>query len=226
MLEPTQWRLRGQRLYGIRGDRSPLTLCRDLEHQLIRLDVVFRNIKPTWKKAGTLQQLVDGIPSAEKYVPFESRYYLFPSDLGETYSLFWKPVPWLPPGRLQAWEYIGVIPDSLLNQLASFSGDPQMAVITNPVARAASSRDTDKAVSTVSVTLMPAELRRVGGTIINRSTIASLSINFGDTATLADYHRLTPGGSIDIPISWVGAVSGIWDKADPQGKALMSELLG
>ena len=226
MLDQTQWRLRGTRLYGIRGDRSPLTLCRDLTSQLVRVDVVFKNLKSTWYKAGTIQQVSDGIRAAEKTVPFESRYYLFPTDLAPTYSLYWQPVPWLPVGRLQVWEYIGLIPDALLHQLANFSGESQMPVITNPVARAATSRDTDKGVSTTSVVLMPAELRRVGGTIINRSTIASLSINFGETATAADYHRLTPGGSIDIPISWVGAIAGIWDKADPLGKAVMTELLG
>lgn len=100
-----------------------------------------------------------------------------------------------------------------------------MPVIINPVARAATSREIDRATSTQSAVLIANEPRRVGGTIFNRSTTAVLSIEFDAVASSNSVHKINPGGLLDIPISWVGPIAGIWDKAEANGKATIVEML-
>ena len=133
MLDLNKWRLRGTRLYGIRGDRSPLILCRGLKFPLVRIDVDFQGGQSDLRKAGSIQQVFNRIKSGEQLVPFESRSYVFSAKL-TPYSLMWHPSTSLPQGYLQVWEYVGALSNSLLNQLISFSNGDSMPMFAPVVA--------------------------------------------------------------------------------------------
>lgn len=225
MLEPTNWRLRGQRLYGIKGDRSPLILCRGLEFPLVRIDSDFKGDYSHLRKAGSIQQVVNNIASADQAVPFESRYYIFPTSLGD-YSLQWNPIASLPQGYLQVWEYCGDISRSLLNQLIAYSNGDSMPLYHAPQTASATvstlSSITDVQSSATAVELLPNNPARLGFGVFNLST-SVLYLAMGETASASNFTaRLEPNDYYEPPINYTGSVSGIWASAN--GSAKITEL--
>jgi hypothetical protein len=77
------------------------------------------------------------------------------------------------------------------------------------------------AASITSVTLLAANSVRKGAAIWNNST-ANLYLEFGAAAaTNAFTVRLSAGGYYEIPFTYTGQISGIWDSAN--GVALVRE---
>lgn len=227
MLDSTQWRLRGTRLYGIGGERSPLVLCRSLKSPLLRIDSDFKTNQSRLKKAGTIQQSFNGIKSGEQPVPFESRYYVFPSEL-VPYWLIWNPTQSLPQGYLQVWEYIGSLSTSTLNQLISFSNGDSMplsnpVVVNLPTTSGTTPTATTVTGATASTTLLAANSSRKDAKIYNNST-ARLYVAFGATASLTAFaFMLEAGGFYELAIPYTGVVSGVWSAVN--GNALITEIV-
>jgi hypothetical protein len=224
LLDPLGWRIRGTIAYGQRGDRRPERVRWEFSSQLLRVDAKFPYIRPTWNVSGWLIQEFDGLQSSARSMPFTSKLALMAKC--SQYSIIWQPVQWLTPGVVRFWEYVLPLSDDDLFTLSQFEGfRSTMPVIINPVARAANSRENDKPVTTASAIIAAAAPSRVGGSVFNRSAVATLFVEFGDVAFPNSVHRVAPGGLLDIPISWVGNVAGIWDKADANGKCTVVELL-
>lgn len=226
MLDPTQWRLRGTRLYGIKGDRVPLVLCRDLEFPLVRIDSDFKGDQSALRKAGTIQQVVSGIKSGELPVPFESRYYLFPVSLG-SYSLQWTPIASLPAGYLQVWEYIGTLSTSEINQLIAYSNGDSMPLFHAPqtaLATAATTASvTTVASSTTAIELLPENADRKHFGVFNLST-SVLYLALGEAASASNFTViLEPNDYYEPPCSYSGIVSGLWVAAN--GSAKLTEFI-
>lgn len=201
----------------------PLVLCRDLTSPLVRIDSDFKGDQSALRKAGTIQQVVNGIKSGDQPVPFESRYYIFPVDLG-AYSLQWNPIASLPQGYVQVWEYIGSLSDSEINQLIAYSnGDsmplfhaPQLASATATVAATASI--TTVASSAIAVELLAENLNRKHFGIFNLST-SVLYMALGEVASASNFTAvLDPGDYYEPPVAFTGSISGIWVAANGSAK--------
>jgi hypothetical protein len=81
---------------------------------------------------------------------------------------------------------------------------------------------TTVAASTTSVALLPANNSRKGLSIYNNSSVATLYINFGATAsTTAFAEKISPNTLWEMPGQYLGAVSGIWSAAS--GSAQITE---
>lgn len=224
MLQPINWRLRCNRLYGIRGDRPSLILCRDLRFPLIRIEAAFKQ-SDLIPRAGTIQQVINGIKSGKQIVPFENRYYVFPTEL-VPYSLFWSPIASLPQGYLQVWEYCGDISQSLLNQLIAYSNGDSMPLYHAPQTASATvstlSSITDVQSSATAVELLPNNPARLGFGVFNLST-SVLYLAMGETASASNFTaRLEPNDYYEPPINYTGSISGIWASAN--GSAKITEL--
>lgn len=77
--------------------------------------------------------------------------------------------------------------------------------------------------SITSVPLLAANSARKGATIWNNST-ANLYVELGATATTSAFTaRLGADGYYEIPFTYTGAISGIWDLAN--GSALLREFI-
>jgi hypothetical protein len=84
-----------------------------------------------------------------------------------------------------------------------------------------SAAPTSVSASTNSVSLLTANSARKGTTIWNNST-ANLFVELGETATTSVFTaRLGAGGYYEVPFSYIGAISGIWDAVN--GSALVRE---
>jgi hypothetical protein len=166
-----------------------------------------------WHQAGFLQQVSDLIYKAEINtfdVPLNQEKLFFNLTANvDSYALIFRPRNYLPNLTISIFEGL----------------NEPMPVITNPVARAANSRSTDKPVANQSAIVAAPDLSRVGGTIFNYSKIATMFVDFSDEAKFTSPHVLKPGGQVDIPISWIGNIAAVWDKPDATGKAVIYELL-
>jgi hypothetical protein len=81
---------------------------------------------------------------------------------------------------------------------------------------------TSVAASITSVSLLAANPTRKGTTIWNNST-ANLYVELGETASTSAFTaRVGAGGYYEIPFTYTGVISGIWDAAN--GGALVREL--
>lgn len=71
------------------------------------------------------------------------------------------------------------------------------------------------AASATAVTLAAKDTARLGLTIFNDSTSASLCVRLGDdNASLTDFTaRISPGGYYEVPNHYNGKVTGIWTAA-------------
>ena len=75
--------------------------------------------------------------------------------------------------------------------------------------------------SATSVSLLAANTGRKGTTIWNNST-ANLYVELGATASTSAFTaRVGAGGYYEVPFTYTGAISGIWDAAN--GSALVRE---
>ncbi|NEU77391.1 hypothetical protein PI95_034210 [Hassallia byssoidea VB512170] len=80
---------------------------------------------------------------------------------------------------------------------------------------------TSVAASISSVSLLAANSARKGTTIWNNST-ANLYVELGATATTSAFTaRVSAGGYYEVPFTYTGAISGIWDAVN--GSALVRE---
>lgn len=224
MLQPINWRLRCNRLYGIRGDRPSLTLCRDLRFPLIRIEAAFKQ-SDLIPRAGTIQQVINGIKSGKQIVPFENRYYVFPTEL-VPYSLFWSPIASLPQGYLQVWEYCGDISQSLLNQFIAYSNGDSMPIsrsASQPTTVATTASITSVASSVATVELLADNPNRKNFGVFNLSN-SVLYIALGEDATPTNFTAiLDPGDYYEQLYPYSGAVNGAW--ASVNGSAKITEFV-
>ena len=90
---------------------------------------------------------------------------------------------------------------------------------------------TRQAVSVTNVTLKAANANRRGLTIYNNAPggTANLFVKLGATAVITagseSYTvKIAPAGYYEVPFGYTGIVDGIWDAADANGEALITEL--
>lgn len=96
------------------------------------------------------------------------------------------------------------------------------ASITVTPSTSGTATPTSVVASAASVPLLAANSARKGTTIWNNST-ANLYIELGATASTSAFTaRLGAGGYYEVPFTYTGAISGIWDVAN--GSALVREL--
>ena len=99
-----------------------------------------------------------------------------------------------------------------LSNPASFTITPSTSGTATP---------TSVAASITSVSLLAANSARKGTTIWNNST-ANLYVELGATASNSAFTaRVGAGGYYEVPFTYTGAISGIWDAAN--GSALVRE---
>jgi len=107
--------------------------------------------------------------------------------------------------------------------------------VTSTPATAATSAVTRVAASATNVTLLAANVNRRGAMIANHSTVATLYIKLGATASitagsesftaiLAPNNSSDVGGYYEVPFGYTGIIDGIWGAADAAGEALMTEI--
>lgn len=89
--------------------------------------------------------------------------------------------------------------------------------------RAASAAVTSVADSATNVTLLAANVARVGACVYNDST-EFLFLKLGATATTSSFTvRMSPQGYYEVPYGYAGIIDGIWG-ADGSGSARITEL--
>ncbi|GAX46206.1 hypothetical protein NIES4075_72270 [Tolypothrix sp. NIES-4075] len=99
--------------------------------------------------------------------------------------------------------------------------NPDQFTITPSTSGAATPSSVDA--STTSVNLLAATSARKGATIWNNST-ANLYVELGATATTSAFTaKVGAGGYYEIPFTYTGVISGIWDAVN--GKALIREFI-
>jgi hypothetical protein len=99
--------------------------------------------------------------------------------------------------------------------------NPSSVTVTRSTSSAAT--PISVAASIASVSLLSANSARNGTTIWNNST-ANLYVELGVTATTSAFTaRLSAGGYYEVPFTYTGVISGIWDAAN--GSALVREFI-
>lgn len=89
--------------------------------------------------------------------------------------------------------------------------------------KSASAATSSVAASASSVTLLSANANRLGATVWNESTTATLYLKLGTTASATDYTaQLFPSGYYEVPYGYDGRIDGIWTAA--VGNARITEL--
>lgn len=97
------------------------------------------------------------------------------------------------------------------------------ASVTVPPSISTTATPTSVTANTTSVAFLAANSARKGTTIWNNST-ASLYVELGTTATTSVFTaRVAAGGYYEIPFTYTGAISGIWDANN--GNALIREFI-
>lgn len=82
---------------------------------------------------------------------------------------------------------------------------------------------TSVAASASNVTLLAANITRIGATIYNDSTVANLFLKLGATASATSFTvRLVPNAYFEVPFGYTGIIDGIWSVAT--GNARITEL--
>lgn len=81
----------------------------------------------------------------------------------------------------------------------------------------------NKTASTSAIVLLPANARRVGATIVNRST-APLYIDFGAEVSVTDFAvEIPPNGYYETPFACQQEMRGVWRASN--GKALIRDFV-
>lgn len=105
---------------------------------------------------------------------------------------------------------------------APIATDPALVVTLSPngnsitVTKSATSTVTGVAASATSVTLLASNANRLGATIQNDTTSATLYVKLGATATTASggYTVILPAGAYwEVPANHTGVIAGIWTAA-------------
>lgn len=94
---------------------------------------------------------------------------------------------------------------------------------------AATATVTRVAANASNVTLLSANTARRAATIYNNSATQPLFVKLGATAVLTAGSesftvRLVPGAYYEVPGGYNGRIDGIWEAADANGEALMTEI--
>lgn len=240
-LDPALWKPRFTVMYN-RPDRGVSDIRWMLQSRLTRIDVTtIRPIKDTWNKGGDIDRLSDRVKvGRSRYIPWGISYQVWPADNFYPFNLRWKPVPWFPQGRVQFWEYTGIISDSdLLDYMQLDDSNPnaeltiqleilrqQMAVF-NPIGTTTKEKPTEfLQTDNTNRKMVDANPDRNGGTIFNKGTSA-LWIGFGVNAEKSSPHKVMPGGQIDLPEGFTGQINGMFDVANPatSAKAIAIEMV-
>jgi hypothetical protein len=240
-LDPVLWKPRFTVVYN-QQQIAAFTLRWMLTSRLTRIDCIpLRPIKDSWNKGGDLDRLSDGVKVGRtRYIPWGSSYQVWPADIFYPFNLKWKPVPWFPQGRVQFWEYTGIISDSdLLDYMQLDDSNPnadltiqlemlrQQMAIFNPGGVTTKEKLTDFLQTDANNReMVPANPERNGGIIFNKGTKA-LWVGFGVNAEKSSPNKVLPGGQIDIPESFVGVINGLFDAANPapSAKAIVEEMV-
>lgn len=89
--------------------------------------------------------------------------------------------------------------------------------------RSSTSNDTSVAASATNVTLLSSNTNRLGASVWNDSTTATLYLKLGTTASTSSYTvQVFPSGYYEVPFGYTGQIDGIWSAA--VGNARISEL--
>jgi hypothetical protein len=241
VLNPALWKPRFTVVYN-QQERAAFTLRWMLTSRLTRIDCIpLRPIKDTWNKGGDLDRLSDGVRvGRQRYISWGSSYQVWPADNFYPFNLKWKPVPWFPQGRVQFWEYTGIISDSdLLNYMQLDDSNPnadlvmqietlrqEMAVFNPPNNTTKEKRTDFLQTDATNREMVPANADRNGGIIFNLGT-KNLWIGFGVNAEKTSPNKILPGGQMDIPEGFVGVINGLFDAANPAptAKAIVEEMV-
>ncbi len=210
-------------MYGVRGARPSLTLCTGLKFPLLRIEASFKQ-SDLIPRAGTIQQVVNGVKSEKQIIPFENRYYVFPTDL-VPYSLFWSPIASLPSGYLQVWEYVGELSQSILNQFIAYSNGDSMSLYSPPASAVSPPSTIATSVSIPSansgVVLIAANPNRKG-LMIHNSSNAKLYVSLNpDYDAVAFAFPIEPFATFTMEERYTGKIMGQWATVD--GRALVTE---
>lgn len=113
--------------------------------------------------------------------------------------------------------------------VVAIKGTASSAIPTTGAASSTSSAVSRVATTTANATLKAANSSRLGLTIYNGSATANLYAKLGATASIGagteSYTiRIQPNGYYEVPFRWTGIVDGIWDAADANGEAVITEL--
>jgi hypothetical protein len=99
--------------------------------------------------------------------------------------------------------------------------NPASVTVNQPTSNTSASSTIAAAIT--SNTILAANFNRKGATIWNNST-ANLYIDFDSAASTSDYAvKIASGGYYELPFSYTGIISGIWDAVN--GNALVRELI-
>jgi hypothetical protein len=242
-LDPKLWKPRFTVVYNYQ-ERAVFDLRWLITGRLTRIDAItHRPIKDTWNKAGDLDRLSDGFKvGASRYIPWGSSYQVWPADGFYPFNLRWKPVSWFPQGKVQFWEYTGILSESdLLHYLQLDSSNPNADLIVqieslmnslmniiNPSATTTNTAIFDIKQDVTTAISFPANQNRNGGLIQNRGT-KKLFISFGGVADKGSSLVVLPAGQISLQDGYVGAISLLWDDLDAtpgnKSKATITEFV-
>jgi hypothetical protein len=196
-----------------------------LKFPLLRIEASFKQ-SDLIPRAGTIQQVINGVRSEKRIIPFENRYHVYPVDL-VPYSLFWSPIASLPSGYLQVWEYAGDLSQSILNQFIAYSNGDSMPLFHAPQATsatvAATASVTTVASSTTAVELLPENADRKHFGVFNLST-SVLYLALGEVASASNFTAILEANDYyEPPCAYTGIVSGVWIAAN--GSAKLTEFI-
>jgi hypothetical protein len=234
LLDPEAWRSLGFRLYGHAGDRPTTVLARGVCARVLRVDARFRNVKPTWKTAGSFQVDYQGHLSDPRSVPLNSKKFWVMPDL-VPYSIVWSPYQGLPLGRVQLWGYTAPLTAFDLYRLSqldsmglynpSDTGSPEFPDLISSTANVLR-----HSVSTIPVELLPENADRTNASFYNSSSVP-MRLKCGAIAastplnTVAYTAVLQPKGFYELPVSYIGSIWAVWDRVDPNGFVQVTEFV-
>jgi hypothetical protein len=204
----------------------------NIDRELIKLPFTFsalvavkakniRNIRPNWKWAGYLYELIEtplGLTRIEQRlsIPIEIPIVFQPSRLAQNFKLEFEKQEWIEQLTLEIYQ----------SNTMSIYSDPN---ITIPSGNSSSTTATTVPNSATSVSLLAANANRKSFTITNNSN-QDLFIEFGATASIVAFAiRLPklPGSNIPAVYEgdeYTGAIAGIWQTAGTGG-ALVREFI-
>lgn len=131
------------------------------------------------------------------------------------------PAPATPVGSFSLHKFEATLPTYVDGDAAVFHSDSRGRQILRS-APAATGTTSNVAGSATSVTILAANVARIGAVIFNDST-ADLRVKFGTTASSTSFTvKLSQDATLEVPANYTGIIDGIWDTAT--GNARVTEI--
>jgi len=131
--------------------------------------------------------------------------------------------PATPSGILIEGVYLATLPTYDTGDAAVIHLDSRGRLITRE-ATSDTPTTSSVAASLANVTLLAANVDRLGTAILNDSATATLHLKLGATASLTDFTvKIGPDAYYEVPFNYVGIIDGIWDIAS--GSARITEVI-